>query len=216
MGRAEHSSVFADILSFLQQQRSELAIELTNNDFECATIVRAYLNLTSYRKDLLPFADADRGWQAVLIALIRFLDKYNCRNGVEQLRAYGAELALVSRDLEPQDAFVYAALLNDLALCVAILDCFSKLTWTPEEEGNDNVEADDQETLCGVEGEPLFSLETAPLYFTAALPAPYQWAMSRAAGNVDYKEAPRDFCIELARLLNLALKELESGKNAVR
>lgn len=187
-----------------------MAIELTDNDFERATIIRAYLDLISCRKGRLPFAKATRGWQAVLVSLIRFLNKYNSQSGVEQLRAYGAELALVSRDLEPEDAFVYAAHLNDLALCVAILDTFKEWTWRSDE--NDD-RTDDQKALCGTNGEHLFSLDGAPFHFAVALPAPYQWALCRAAGKVAYEDDPQAFCTAFKTNVCFALKELKKGEN---
>lgn len=195
------------MLSLPHLQKSENAIHLTDDLFERADTVKAFLDLVSCEKDRLPFAGSYAEWAQDLVALIQFMDKYDSHNGLELLRAYGAEMVLVKRAFCPIDAFVFGALSNDLALCIAALELSSGWTWT----GPSSRRSEIQRVLSSIDDKPLFDLEAVPFSFTASLPAPYLWALSRASGEADLEEHPNTFCREFQRCVEMALKKLEQG-----
>lgn len=181
-------------------------VQLADNAFEHAAVIRIFLNLITCQTDRLPFTSPYPEWRADLESLLYFLDKYDSQPALKQLRMYGAELALHSV-FDFDSAFIFAATTNDLALCIEIIQR------EPHWDSNDYKEYPAE--LRGIADKSIVIMSAAPLAFAAAIPFPYSWALSRTSRNVHPSKHSRSFSRTFHDNVVAAFKGIEKCESRI-
>lgn len=183
------SPVFDDLLTLPGNQTNK-TIHLTDDSIETAEVIRLYLDLVSVNFERLNiFYRTHTRWRILLMRLTSFLDKYQSERGLKLLRSFGAEGVAMGRFVKLSD-FVFAARLNDIALCYRIL---SK---------NKSSNADKEGKVLGaMEGSWMLSLAHQSYETACAIPPPFQWALARANELEQRQASPRDFAQRFVELI---------------
>lgn len=185
------SPVFADMLSLPGDQKDK-TIQLSDETIEAADVIRTYLDLVSVNFERLGiFYKAHCQWISLLMDLTRFLDKYQSERGLRLLRSFAAS-SFTMKSFSKSGDLIFAARLNDLALCYRIL---SSRTGSSRADTN-------QKPLGTIEGDWRLSFAHESYALASAIPFPFQWALARAAVLEDPKKSQHAFAHKFVELMD--------------
>lgn len=198
------SPVFADMLALPSRPGSgggagagDATLRLSDDAIEGADVVCAYLDLVSLHTERLGvFFRGHARWRRLLVRLTHFLDKYQSERGLKLLRSFGAEGVALHRFVRLGD-LVFAALVNDLALCFRVLSS----PGAHRASSASSADRGDRKGLGASEGSWQLALGHQAYDTACAIPLPFQWAIARAAEAEDHQMSPRLFAHKFMQLM---------------
>lgn len=189
---ADSSPVFAEMLTLAANSSESVTLQL-DAEFEDHETLHHFLVLVTdqaFEADGFPGGEF-WDWRFPLHHLLSFLDKWGCERCVSSLRSIGTS-AIMRGELRLTSAFVFCALLNDLAAAHGCILRYARhwCAYPVQDEYNSDL-------ILGMQVGSMFTLAENPYGFFCVLPPAYAFGLMRA--NVDFKpytEQEDDFEVE--------------------